>query len=77
MGWVVVAGFPVATLLAMQISSLRYQSNALTRTQAVCVAGQVRSLLDKRVGAAVTVALVTGALRAVKSLSISSRIAFS
>jgi hypothetical protein len=37
--------------------------------------GQVRSLLDKRVGAAG--ALITGALRAVKSLSISSRIAFS
>jgi len=37
--------------------------------------GQVRSLLDKRVGAAVTVALVSGAVRAVKSLSISSRIA--
>src|SRR5215472_14680139 len=33
--------------------------------------GQVRSLLDKRVGAAVTVALVSGAVRAVKSLSIS------
>ena len=39
--------------------------------------GQVRSLLDKRVGAAVTVVLDIGALRAVKSLSISSRIAFS
>jgi hypothetical protein len=37
--------------------------------------GQVRSLLDKRVEAAVTVALVSGAVRAVKSLSISSRIA--
>ena len=37
--------------------------------------GQVRSLLDKRVGAAVTVARVAGALRAVKSRSISSRIA--
>jgi hypothetical protein len=41
------------------------------------VDGQVRSLLDKRVGAAVTVVLDIGALRAVKSLSISSRIAFS
>jgi len=39
------------------------------------VGGQVRSLLDKRVEAAVTVALVSGAVRAVKSLSISSRIA--
>ena len=38
--------------------------------------GQVRSLLDKRVGVAVTGALVAGALRAVKSRSISSRIAF-
>src|SRR5438477_13172061 len=37
--------------------------------------GQVRLLLDKRVGAAVTVAPVAGALRAVKSWSISSRIA--
>ena len=37
--------------------------------------GQVRSSLDKRVGALVTVGLAAGALRAVKSLSISSRIA--
>ena len=36
--------------------------------------GQVRWLLDKSVGA---VAMIAGALRAVKSLSISSRIAFS
>ena len=40
------------------------------------IPGQVRSLLDKRVGAAVSVALVAGALRAVNCLSISSRIAF-
>jgi hypothetical protein len=33
-------------------------------------------LLDKRVGDAVTVTLVAGAVRASKSLSISSRIAF-
>ena len=39
--------------------------------------GQVRSLLDKWVGGAVTVAPVTGALRALKSLSISVRIALS
>ena len=39
--------------------------------------GQVRSLLDKRVGALVTVLLAAGALRWAKSLSMSSRIAFS
>jgi esterase/lipase superfamily enzyme len=38
--------------------------------------GQVRSLLDKRIGDAVTVAVVAEAVRAAKSLSISSRIAF-
>jgi hypothetical protein len=38
--------------------------------------GQVRSLLDKRVGAAVIAALVTGALRVVNWSSSSSRIAF-
>jgi hypothetical protein len=39
--------------------------------------GQVRSLLDKRVGTVVTVGLTAGALRSAKSLWISSRIAFS
>jgi hypothetical protein len=39
--------------------------------------GQVRSLLDKRVGDAVTVAAVAGVVRAAKSPSSSSRIAFS
>ena len=39
--------------------------------------GQVRSLLDKRVGAWVAVLLAAGALRWAKSLSMSSRIAFS
>ena len=39
-------------------------------------AGQVRSLLDKRVGVAVTAARFVGELRAAKSWSISSRIAF-
>ena|SRR5690242_15733432 len=39
--------------------------------------GQVRSVLDKRVGDAVTVAAAAGALRAAKSLSSSSRMAFS
>jgi hypothetical protein len=43
---------------------------------AAALIGQVRSVLDKRVGAAVTIARVAGALRAVKSWSISSRIAF-
>jgi uncharacterized protein YjbI with pentapeptide repeats len=36
--WLVLAGFPVATLIGVQISSLRYQSNAVTRAQQVCIA---------------------------------------
>jgi hypothetical protein len=35
--WLVLAGFPVATLIAVQISSLRYQSNVVTRTQQLCI----------------------------------------
>jgi hypothetical protein len=35
--WLVLAGFPIATLVAVQISSLRYQSNTVNRTQQVCL----------------------------------------
>lgn len=35
--WLVLAGFPVAILIAVQISSLRYQSSIVTRTQQVCI----------------------------------------
>jgi hypothetical protein len=35
--WLVLAGFPVLTLIAVQISSLRYQSITVTRTQQVCI----------------------------------------
>jgi hypothetical protein len=61
-----IANFIFFVARKMEISTLRDPGG-----------GQVRSLLDKRVGAAVTVAPVTGALRAVKSRSISSQIAFS
>jgi hypothetical protein len=37
-GWLVLAGFPIATLVLVQISSLRYQSAIVTRTQHVCIA---------------------------------------
>jgi hypothetical protein len=47
------------------------------RVPGLAVHGQVRSLLDKYIGATVTVAPVAGAVRAVKFRSISSRIAFS
>jgi hypothetical protein len=50
-------------------------SRALWLTLAV-IAGQVRSLLDKRVGDAVSVAVAAGAFCAANSLSTSSRIAF-
>jgi hypothetical protein len=36
--WLVLAGFPVATLIAVQISSLRYQSEKVNLTQQVCIA---------------------------------------
>jgi hypothetical protein len=36
--WFVRAVFPVATLLAVQISSLRYQSITITRVQQVYIA---------------------------------------
>ena len=35
--WLMLAGFPVATFFAVQISSLRYQSNVVTETQQVCL----------------------------------------
>ena len=35
--WLLLAGFPVGTLIAVQVSSLRYQSNAVIRTQQVCI----------------------------------------
>jgi uncharacterized protein YjbI with pentapeptide repeats len=41
----VLAGFPVATLLAIQISSLRYQSDAITTTQQVSIAFDLALLL--------------------------------
>src|SRR6516165_4176281 len=42
--WLLLAGFPVATLIAVQVSSLRYQSNAVLRTQQVVDDGS----LDER-----------------------------
>ena len=35
--WLLLAGFPVGTLIAVQVSSLRYQSNTVIRTQQVCI----------------------------------------
>lgn len=37
-GWLVIAGLPIATLVVVQISSLRYQSDIVTRSQQVCIA---------------------------------------
>jgi hypothetical protein len=48
----------------------------LANLQPMSPGGQVRSLLDKRVGAVVIAALVTGALRVVNWASSSPRIAF-
>jgi Pentapeptide repeats (8 copies) len=36
--WLVLAGFPIATLIVVQISSLRYQSDTVTGTQQACIA---------------------------------------
>ena len=41
----VLAGFPVATLLAIQISSLRYQSDVITKAQQVSIALDLALLL--------------------------------
>jgi len=38
MTWLVLAWFPIATLIAVQISSLRFQSTTATTTQQICVA---------------------------------------
>lgn len=35
--WLVLAGFPVATLLIVQVSSLRYQSDMIILTQRICI----------------------------------------
>jgi hypothetical protein len=35
--WLVLAGFPVATLLIVQVSSLRYQSDMIVWTQRICI----------------------------------------
>jgi uncharacterized protein YjbI with pentapeptide repeats len=35
--WLVLAGFPVATLLIVQVSSLRYQSDIVIWTQRICI----------------------------------------
>jgi uncharacterized protein YjbI with pentapeptide repeats len=35
--WLLLAGFPVGTLIVVQVSSLRYQSNAVLRTQQVVI----------------------------------------
>jgi uncharacterized protein YjbI with pentapeptide repeats len=43
--WLLLAGFPVATLLAVQISSLRYQSYAVTGSQQVCIAVDIMLLI--------------------------------
>jgi Pentapeptide repeats (8 copies) len=37
MAWLILTGLPVLTLIVVQISSLRYQSNAVTETQRVCL----------------------------------------
>jgi hypothetical protein len=43
--WLVLAGFPVATLIAVQISSLRYQSNVVSWTQRLCIGLDLALLL--------------------------------
>jgi uncharacterized protein YjbI with pentapeptide repeats len=43
--WLVLAGFPVATLLAIQISALRYQSDAINTIQQVSIAFDLALLL--------------------------------
>ena len=82
MGWTLVS---LALVMAPMPSSARSKTLAynngntllsMCEGQPPFPVGQVRSLLDKGAGDAVTGAVIAGAVRATKSRSISSRIAF-